>query len=77
MASKNTKSEQVEKISLRLSHAFGSLTSKMLRNCVYFYEEDAPRLIYPVGRYLTFKSMDSSDTKDEMSFDRVLSFPLF
>jgi hypothetical protein len=68
MASKTTKGEQVEKISLRLSHAFGSLTSKMQRNCVYFYEEDSSKLIYPVGRYLAYKSIDLSDTKDEITF---------
>ena len=53
-------------IKIDLLHAFGSVSNSGIRDCVFFTDEDTNSLIWPVGKHLTVRSLESN----EMNFIR-------
>lgn len=53
-------------IKIDLLHAFGSASNSGIRDCVFFTDEDTNSLIWPVGKHITVRSLESN----EMNFIR-------
>ena len=42
-------------------HAFGSLSSAGIRDCICFGDDEAGNIIYPVGRHIAVRSLDTNE----------------
>ena len=56
-------------VKLSYYHAFGSLSSIGIRDCICFSDDESGNIIYPVGKHIAVRSLDST----EINFIIVIS----
>jgi hypothetical protein len=48
-------------VKLSYYHAFGSLSSGGIRDCICFGDDETGNILYPIGRHIAVRSLDTND----------------
>ena len=48
-------------VKLSYYHTFGSLSSVGIRDCICFGDDESDNIIYPVGRHIAIRSLDTNE----------------
>ncbi|OMJ86865.1 hypothetical protein SteCoe_11496 [Stentor coeruleus] len=48
-------------VKLSYCHAFGSLSSGGIRDCICFGDDETGNILYPIGRHIAVRSLDTND----------------
>jgi len=48
-------------VKLSYHHAFGSLSSIGIRDCICFGDDESGNIIYPVGHHIAVRALDTND----------------